>query len=66
MASELGAMVLRRSGPLPVGDDAVTWLLAVSIADGVHLSSALHRAQATRSARRAPLVSVRLDPVTLR
>ncbi len=66
VASELGTMVLRRSGPLPVGDDSVTWLLAVSIADGAHLSSALHRAQAIRSARKAPLVSVRLDPATLR
>lgn len=68
LADELGDRVLRRSGPLPVtgADDAVTWLLAVSIADGAHLTAALHRLQAARSARRAPMVSVRMDPVTLR
>ena len=34
MADELGDMLLRRSGPLPGPGEAVTWLLAVSIADG--------------------------------
>ncbi len=66
LAEELGDMVLRRSGPLPGPEDSVTWLLAVSIADGPHLTGALHRLQAARSARRAPMVSVRTDPVTLR
>ena len=66
LSAELGDMVLRRSGPLPGPQDAVTWLLAVSIADGPHLTAALHRLQAARSARRAPMVSVRMDPVTLR
>ena len=66
LSAELGDMVLRRSGPLPGPQDAVTWLLAVSIADGPHLTAALHRLQAARSARRAPMVSVRMDPVALR
>ncbi len=66
LAEELGDMVLRRSGPLPGPEDAVTWLLAVAIADGPHLTGALHRLQAVRSARKAPMVSVRMDPVTLR
>jgi primosomal protein N' (replication factor Y) len=66
LVEELGDMVLRRSGPLPGPEDSVTWLLAVSIADGPHLTGALHRLQAARSARRAPMVSVRTDPVTLR
>jgi primosomal protein N' (replication factor Y) len=66
LADELGGMVLRRSGPLPGAEDSVTWLLAVSIADGPHLTGALHRVQAARSARKAPMVSVRMDPVTLR
>ncbi len=66
LADELGGMVLRRSGPLPGPEDSVTWLLAVSIADGAHLTGALHRLQAVRSARKAPMVSVRMDPVTLR
>jgi primosomal protein N' (replication factor Y) len=66
LAEELGGMVLRRSGPLPGAEDSVTWLLAVSIADGPHLTGALHRVQAARSARKAPMVSVRMDPVTLR
>ncbi len=66
LVEELGDMVLRRSGPLPGPDDAVTWLLAVAIADGPHLTGALHRLQAVRSARKAPMVSVRMDPVTLR
>ena len=51
---------------MPGAEDAVTWLLAVSIADGPHLTAALHRLQAARSARKAPMVSVRMDPVTLR
>ena len=66
LADELGDMVQRRSGPLPGPDEAVSWLLAVSISDGVHLTAALHRLQAARSARKAPTVSVRLDPVSLR
>ncbi len=66
LGDELGGIVLRRSGPLPGADDAVTWLLAVSIADGPHLTAALHRVQAARSARKAPMVSVRMDPVSLR
>ena len=66
LADELGEMVLRRSGPLPGPEDSVTWLVAVSIADGPHLTGALHRLQAARSARKAPMVSVRMDPVTLR
>ena len=66
LAEELGDTVLRRSGPLPGPDDTVTWLLAVSIADGPHLTGAVHRLQAARSARKAPMVSVRMDPVTLR
>jgi primosomal protein N' (replication factor Y) len=66
LAQELGDMVLRRSGPLPGPEDSVTWLLAVSIADGPLLTGALRRLQAARSARRAPMVSVRMDPVTLR
>jgi primosomal protein N' (replication factor Y) (superfamily II helicase) len=66
IADELGAMILRRSGPLPGRDESVSWLLAVSIADGAHLAGALHRLQAARSARKAPLVSVRMDPATLR
>ncbi len=66
LVEELGDMVLRRSGPLPGPEDSVTWLLAVAIADGPHLTGALHRLQAVRSARKAPMVSVRMDPVTLR
>ena len=66
VVAEVGDRLLRLSGPLLGADDAVTWLLAVSIADGGHLSAALQRAQAARSIRRAPVVGVRLDPVTLR
>jgi primosomal protein N' (replication factor Y) len=66
VAGELGARVLRRSGPLPGPDGEVAWLLAVSLADGSALSAALQRAQSVRSARRAPVVTVRLDPVRLR
>ncbi len=66
LGEELGDALLRRSGPLPGPEDSVTWLLAVSIADGAHLTGAVHRLQAARSARRAPMVSVRMDPVTLR
>ena len=66
LGEELGDALLRRSGPLPGPEDSVTWLLAVSIADGPHLTGAVHRLQAARSARRAPMVSVRMDPVTLR
>ncbi len=66
IAEELGDTILRRSGPLPGADDTVTWLLAVSIADGPHLSAALHHLQSARSTRRAPMVSVRMDPGTLR
>jgi hypothetical protein len=66
LAEELGERVLRRSGPLPGPDGSVTWLIAVSLADGPLLTGALHRLQSARSARRAPMVSVRMDPVTLR
>ena len=38
-------------------------LLAVSMSDGPALTAALQRAQAARSARHAPLVTVRVDPV---
>ena len=41
-------------GPLPGAEDAVTWLLAVSIADGPHLTGACIALQAARSARKAP------------
>lgn len=66
LTEELGEMVLRRSGPLPGPEDSVSWLVAVSITDGSHLTGALHRLQAVRSARKAPMVAVRMDPVTLR
>jgi primosomal protein N' (replication factor Y) len=66
VATELGTRILRRSGPLAGQDEEVTWLLAVSIGDGPVLSAALQRAQALRSARRAPVVTVRMDPVALR
>jgi len=66
LAEELGERVLRRSGPLAGPEEDVSWLLAVSLADGPLLTGALHRLQSARSARRAPMVSVRMDPVTLR
>ena len=66
VVAEVGERLLRRSGPLLGSDDAVTWLLAVSIGDGGHLTAALQRAQSARSVRKAPVVGVRLDPVTLR
>jgi primosomal protein N' (replication factor Y) len=66
LVEELSDRVLRRSGPLPGPQDTVTWLVAVSLADGQRLSAALRRVQAARSARKAPIVSVRMDPVTLR
>jgi primosomal protein N' (replication factor Y) len=66
VAADLGERLLRRSGPLPGAHGEVAWLLAVSLADGAALSSALQRAQSVRSARRAPVVTVRLDPVRLR
>ncbi|HEX6886817.1 MAG TPA: primosome assembly protein PriA [Candidatus Nanopelagicales bacterium] len=68
----VGRQLLRCSGPLPVppaarqGTEQVGWLLAVSIADGPLLTEALQRAQAQRSARGAPVVSARMDPVQLR
>ncbi len=66
VVAEVGDRLLRRSGPLLATDDSVTWLLAVSIADGGYLSAALQRAQSARSLRKAPVVGVRLDPATLR
>jgi primosomal protein N' (replication factor Y) len=67
VCDELGERVVRRSGPLPVagedGGEQVTWQVATSIADGAALAAALQHEQARRSARRAPVVSVRLDPV---
>jgi primosomal protein N' (replication factor Y) len=73
--SQLGAAVLRRSGPLPLpgaggpgeeGRAEVAWLIAVSLADGPRLAAALQAEQSVRSARRAPVVTVRMDPVRLR
>ncbi len=66
LASALGEALLRRSGPLPGPEGAVTWLLAAPIGQGARLASAVQLAQARRSARREPVVSVRLDPVSLR
>lgn len=81
VCAQVGQAVLRRSGPLPVrsgnerGEAAapvgsegaeVAWLVAVSVADGPRLAAALQAAQAIRSARRAPVVTVRMDPVRLR
>jgi primosomal protein N' (replication factor Y) len=73
---ELGEKLVRRSGPLPgpetlagaasPGGPEVTWLLAVSLADGAGLSAVIRRVQSQRSARRAPQVRARLDPVRLR
>ncbi len=67
VCAQLGARVLRRAGPLPAhgehGAALVAWQLAAAIADGPALASALQREQARRSARRAPVVSVRMDPV---
>jgi primosomal protein N' (replication factor Y) len=73
---ELGDRLVRRSGPLPgpdtmagaadPGGPEVSWLLAVSLADGARLSAAVQRVQSQRSARRAPQVRARLDPVRLR
>lgn len=51
--------------PAP-GAESAAWLLAVSIADGPALSAALRQAQAVRSARRSPPVTVRVDPVRSR
>ncbi|MCU0282336.1 MAG: primosomal protein N' [Candidatus Nanopelagicales bacterium] len=66
VCDELGERVVRRSGPLPVagedGGEQVAWQVATSIADGAALAAALQHEQARRSARRAPVVSVRLDP----
>ncbi len=66
VAAELGEALLRRSGPLPAPEGAVTWLVAVAIGEGARLSSALQQGQSRRSARREPVISVRLDPVSLR
>ncbi len=66
LADELGGRVLRLSGPLPVAEDSVSWMLAVSLADGAALSAAVHRAQVARSLRQATRVGVRMDPVRLR
>ncbi|MGB7980170.1 MAG: primosome assembly protein PriA, partial [Candidatus Nanopelagicales bacterium] len=68
VAEELGAAILRRSGPLPGpgSESEVTWLLAVSFAEGPRLAGALARAQSVRSARRAVAVAVRIDPVSRR
>jgi primosomal protein N' (replication factor Y) len=67
VCAELGPRVLRRSGPLPVpgepGAEQVGWQLAVAIGDGPALAAALQGEQARRSARRAAVVSVRLDPL---
>lgn len=46
--------------------DSVAWLVAVSMADGHLLTGAIRRAQVLRSSRRAPVVTVRMDPVHLR
>lgn len=66
VALDLGDRLVRRSGPLPGPEGAVSWLLAAAIADGARLTAALQRVQVTRSTRRAPVVGVRLDPVSLR
>lgn len=66
VCGELGGMVLRRSGPIHGPGDTVTWLVAVSISDGPHLAAALQRSQSARSARRAPVVASRMDPIRLR
>jgi primosomal protein N' (replication factor Y) len=71
ITAAVGHQLLRCSGPLPVpahrhGTEQVGWLLAVSIADGPLLTEALQRAQALRSARGAPVVTARMDPVQLR
>jgi len=70
LAGSVGAAVgparARVVGPLPGPDDEhVTWLVSVSLADGPALSAALRREQALRSARRDPVVSSRMDPVSL-
>ena len=65
VCDRLGDRLVRRSGPLAGTDGSVAWLLAVPIAEGPRLASALKEAQAARSARRAPVVTVRLDPAEL-
>jgi primosomal protein N' (replication factor Y) len=63
-------------GPLPVStaqirytdapaDDDVRALIRAPRADGAALASALHEAQGVRSARKAPTVRVRIDPLDL-
>ena len=51
------------AGPTPAQSTTASVLLAVSMSDGPALTAALQRAQAARSARHAPLVTVRVDPV---
>ena len=63
--------MLRRSGPLAVraGEEdgpEVAWLVAVSMGEGPRLAAAVQAEQSVRSARRAPVVTVRMDPVRLR
>jgi primosomal protein N' (replication factor Y) (superfamily II helicase) len=64
-----GADVL---GPVPIagaprepGTPGVRTLLRVSRSDGAALATSLHEAQAVRSARKAPVVRVRIDPIDL-
>lgn len=66
VAADLGPAAMRVSGPLAGADDEVTWLVAASMADGPRLAAAVRREQALRSARRAPVVTSRMDPVRLR
>ena len=67
-----GRRVGRAGGPsrdvlLPTradeGSDPSAWLIGVSIADGPELTGILRRIQAARSTRRAPVVTVRMDPI---
>lgn len=76
--AELGPRVRRCSGPLPVaGPDApgaapgdgsdppagqALWLVGVGLADGAALAALLQHEQTLRSARRAAVVTVRMDP----
>ncbi len=69
VCAELGRVVLRRSGPLPgspLGEpDTTVYVLTAALADGPALTHSLALAKSVRSARKAPVVTVRMDPPEL-
>ena len=65
-ASAVAAGTTWRLDPAPEAlgsaDDRVEWRLSVALSDGPRLSTLLRSEQSARSARRAPVITARIDP----